>query len=117
MVVCNCSMFSCTLLYVHSSFAIILMGKRRLVALLSLSSWCVVMVERLFFAVPCVCLRFVIVVFPDHTHLLFLLLISRARYNDNYSSDLYKNNHICYTTSHSRKYLTIGLLVLKLPIK
>ena len=38
--VCNCSMFSCTLLYVHSSFAIILMGKRNLVALLSLSSCC-----------------------------------------------------------------------------
>ena len=30
------------------------------------------MVERLFFAVPRGCLRFVIVVFPDHTHLLFL---------------------------------------------
>ena len=32
---CNCSMFYCALLYVHSSFAIILMGKRELVALLS----------------------------------------------------------------------------------
>ena len=32
--VCNCSMFCCTLLYVHSSFAIILMGKKELVALL-----------------------------------------------------------------------------------
>ena len=31
-------MFCCTLLYVHSSFAIILMGKREQVALLSLSS-------------------------------------------------------------------------------
>ena len=29
------------------------------------------MVERLFLAVPMGCLRFVIVVFPDHTHLLF----------------------------------------------
>ena len=37
--VCNCSMFCCTLLYVHSSVAIILMGKRELVALLNLSSW------------------------------------------------------------------------------
>ena len=35
-------MFCYTLLYVHSSFAIILMGKRELVALLSLSSWCLV---------------------------------------------------------------------------
>ena len=59
------------LLYVHSSIAIILMGKRELVALLNLSSWCLVMVERLFLVVPWGCLRFVIVVFPDHTHLLF----------------------------------------------
>ena len=72
--VCNCSMFCCTLLYVHSSIAIILMGKRELVALLYLSSWCLAMVERLFLAVPQGCLRFVIVEFPDHTHLLFLIV-------------------------------------------
>ena len=71
--VCNCSMFCCTLLYVHSSIAVILMGKRELVALLGLSSWCLVMVRRLFLAVPLVGLRFVIVVFPDHTRLLFFL--------------------------------------------
>ena len=65
-------MFCCTLLYVHSRIAIILMGKRELVALLNLSSWCLVMVEPLFLAVPRGCLQFVIVVFPDHTHLLFL---------------------------------------------
>ena len=65
-------MFCCTLLHVHSSIAIILMGKRELVALLKLSSLCLVMVERLFLAVPRDCLRFVIVVYPDHTHLLFL---------------------------------------------
>ena len=76
MVVCNCSMFCCSLLYVHSSIAIILMGKRELVALLNLSSWCLVMVERLFLAVPWGCLRFVIVGFPDHTHLLFLSALS-----------------------------------------
>ena len=70
--VCNCSMFCCTLLYVHFSIAIILMGKRELIALLNLSSWCLVMVERLFLTVPRGCLQFVIVVFPDHTHLLFL---------------------------------------------
>ena len=69
--VCNCSMFCCTLLYVHSSIEIILMGKRELVALLNLSSWCLVMVERLFLGVPWGCLRFVILVFPDHTQLLF----------------------------------------------
>ena len=66
--VCNCSMFWCTLLYVHSSIAIILMGKRELVALLNLSFWCLVMVEWLFLAFSWGCLRFVIVVFPDHTH-------------------------------------------------
>ena len=33
------------------------------------------MVERLFLAVPRGYLRFVIVVFPDHTHLLFILNI------------------------------------------
>ena len=71
--VCNCSMFCCTLLYVHSSIAIILMGKRELIALLNLSSWCLVMVERLFLAMPRGCLQFVIVVFPDHTHLLFFI--------------------------------------------
>ena len=48
------------------------MGKRELVALLNLSSWCLVVVERLFLAVPWGCVRFMIVVFPDHTHLLFL---------------------------------------------
>ena len=65
-------MFCCTFLYVPSSFVIILMGKRELVALLSLSSWCLVIVVWLFLAVPWVSLQFVIVVFPDHTHLLFL---------------------------------------------
>ena len=73
MEVCNCSVFCCTLLYVHSSIAIILMGKRELIALLNLSSWCLVVNERLFLAVPRGCLQFVIVVFPDHTHLLFFM--------------------------------------------
>ena len=69
--VCNCSMFCCTLLNAHPSIAIILIGKRELIALLNLSSWCLVMVEWLFLAVPRGCLRFVIEVFPDYTHLLF----------------------------------------------
>ena len=75
--VCNCSMFCCTLLYVHSSIAIILISgeERELVALLNLSSWRLVMVERLFLAMPRGCLRFVIGVFPDHTHLLFFYSI------------------------------------------
>ena len=67
-------MFCCTLLYVHCSIAIILMGKRELIALLNLSSWCLVMFERLFFAVSKGCLRLVVVVFTDHTHLIFTVL-------------------------------------------
>ena len=66
-------MFCCMLLYVHSSSAIILMGKRELVALLNFSSWCLLMVEQLFLVVPRGCLQFVIVQFPDYTHLLYLL--------------------------------------------
>ena len=73
-------MFCCTLLYVHFSIAVILMGKRELIALLGLSSWCLVVVERLFLAVPWGCLQFVIVVFPDHTHLLFLGCLSVTNY-------------------------------------
>ena len=60
--VCDCSMFCCALLYVHS---------RELVALPGLSSWCLVVVVWLFFAVLWVFLWFVIVLFPDHTHLVF----------------------------------------------
>ena len=60
---CNCSVFCCALLCAHSSFAIISMGKIELVALLCLSSWCLVMAELLFLTVPEVCLQFVIVVF------------------------------------------------------
>ena len=56
--VCNCSMFCCTLLYVHSSIAIIMIRKRGLAALLNLSSWCLVMVEWLFLAVSWGCLQF-----------------------------------------------------------
>ena len=58
---------------VPSIFAICLMGKRELAALLSMSSWCLVIVVWLFLAVLWVCLQFVVVVFPDHTHLLFLI--------------------------------------------
>ena len=73
--VCICSVFCCTLFYVHSSIAIFLMGKRELVDLFNLSSWCLVMVEWLFLATSSGCLRFVIVVFADHTHLLFSTIL------------------------------------------
>ena len=49
------------------------------------------MVERLFLAVPQGCLQFVIVVFPDHTHLLFLsgfcLYLSLLPYSVNKSNE------------------------------
>ena len=70
---CNCSMFYCVLLCVHSSFAIISMGKKEQIALLCLSSWCLVVVVWLFRTMPWVCLQFVIVVLADHTHLLFFI--------------------------------------------
>ena len=43
------------------------MGKRELVALFFLSSWCLVSVVLLFLTMPQICLQFVNVVFPDHT--------------------------------------------------
>ena len=81
-------MFCCMLLNVHSSIAIILMGKRELIVLLNLSLWCLVMVERLFLSMPRGCLRFVIVVFPDHTHLLLLWI----KYKD-FASQLYAKSN------------------------
>ena len=68
---CKCSMFCCALLYVHSSFAILLMGMRESVALLSWSSWCLMIVVWLLLVVPWVCLQFVNVAFPDYARLLF----------------------------------------------
>ena len=67
------SLFCYALLCVHSSFAIILKRKRKLVALLLLSYRCIVTMNVLwlFLRVPWVGLQCVIVVFPDHTLLLF----------------------------------------------
>ena len=74
------SLFCCALLCVLSSFTIILKGKRELVALLLLSYGYLVTVNFLwlFFMVPWVGLLFVIVVFPDHTHLLFEPVLNRG---------------------------------------
>ena len=62
----KCSMFCCVLLCVHSSFAII-SGCFALFVLL-----CIIVVW-LFLTMRSVCLQFEIVVFPDHTHFLFLV--------------------------------------------
>ena len=52
------------------------MVKRELVALLKLSSWCIVsvIVLWLFLMVPKAGLQRVLVIVPDNTHLLFWLL-------------------------------------------
>ena len=58
---------------VHYRFAIILKRKRKLVALQMLSCRCIVTMNVLWLFVTAwwVGLQYVIVVFPDHTHLLF----------------------------------------------
>ena len=57
-------MLCCVLVCVISIFAIILVGKRGLAALLCLISWCLVIVMLLFPTVPWVGLQNVTVVFP-----------------------------------------------------
>ena len=68
---CNCSVFCCALLCVHSSFCNRLDGEESAGCFACLSSWCLVIVVWLFPTMPWVCVQFVIVVFLDHTHLLF----------------------------------------------
>ena len=67
------SLICCALFYVHSSFAIVFKRKRKQVALFLLSYRCLftLNVMWLFLMVPWVGLRCVIVVFADHTNLLF----------------------------------------------
>ena len=53
-------------------FVSILVLQSYLVTLLCLSCWCIIVVW-LFLTMRSVCLQFEIVVFPDHTHFLFLV--------------------------------------------
>ena len=71
------SLFCYALLCVHSSFAIILKSKRKLVALLLLSYRCsdTINVLWLFLTVTWVGLQCMIVAFPDHTDLLLKILL------------------------------------------
>ena len=96
--------------YVNSSIAIILMGKRELVTLLNVSSWCLLMVERLFLAVLWGCMQFVIVVFPDHTHLLLLTLLYQPAWNT-YGNINDVDNALCITST-----LTLCRLKNKYPL-
>ena len=67
------SLFCYALLCVHSSFAIILKRKRKVVALLLLSYRCIVTINVpwFFFTVPWAGLQCVTMVWSDHIHLLF----------------------------------------------
>ena len=49
------------------------------VVFIILSSWCLVTVVLLFLTVPWVCLQLVIVIFTDHTHLLFLCYFNLSK--------------------------------------
>ena len=74
------SLFCYALLCVLSGFAIILKRKRELVALLLLSYRCIVTINVLwlFLTVPWVGLQYVILVFPDHFHLLLDTIILKS---------------------------------------
>ena len=66
------------------------------------------MVERLILAVPQGCLRFVIVVFPDHTHLLFWnkQLFNDQKKRQNAGNKL-RNYRIFKTNIKQEKYTQI----------
>ena len=87
----------CFVVLYFMSILVILMGKRELVAWLNLSSWCLMMVEWLFLAVPLGCLRFVIVVFPEHTNLLFFIHLCEVLQTVEESTN--NNNNIPFESS------------------
>ena len=76
------SLFCYALLCDHSSFAIILKRKRKLVRFLSLSYRCIVTTKIyvlwLFLMVPWFGLQCVIVEFPDHTHFFLSVYLHLA---------------------------------------
>ena len=67
------------------------MGKRELVALLYLSSWCLVVDIWLFLTVPWVGLQFVIVVYPDSVACFHLKLTN----NEMFLTPLYTMYTFC----------------------
>ena len=74
--------------------------------MLSLSSLCLVIVVWLFLTVPWVCLKFVIVLFPDHTHLLFFVVFAGGSCLALRSKRLY-----CVISSLSIRELNVLLIV------
>ena len=94
----------------------LMMGKRELIALLNLSSWCLVMAERLFLAVPRGWLQSVIVVFPDHTYLLFFMGPGTRCFPYQWvpTAELWVQNTVCNVLMTSLKYFCIlGLAEIK----
>ena len=65
---CNCFMFCCALLCCNYRYGEEGAGCFALFVFLMIVVW-------LFLAVTWVCLQFVILVFPDHTYLLFLEIV------------------------------------------
>ena len=75
----------------HSSIAIILKRKRKLVALLLVSCICIVTINVLWFslAMPWLGLQCVIVIFSDHTH---FLIVHKAQITADRQNQLYYNH-------------------------
>ena len=108
------SLFCYVLLCVHSSFAIILKRKRKLDALLLLSYKCIVTINvmLLFLTVPWVGLQCVILVIPDHTHLLFSFMQPFPRQNHLFLR--YHTLRTCYQTNLLSKVYRITDVMLSL---
>ena len=87
--ICNCSMFCCAFLCVQPNFAIISKGRYAscfsLFVFLVSPDCCVALPHDVTF-----CLQFVIVVFPDHNHLLFFSIQECIRI---YEADVKKERH------------------------
>ena len=65
-------------------------------------------VERLFLTVPRGCLQFVIVVFPDHTHLLFLVSLLKKSFHSKNASG--SSTLLLYFILH--KFIILALIML-----
>ena len=58
-------------------------------------TWCLVTALWLFLAVPWVCLQFVIVVFPDHTHIFVRFFLTKQGKLVIYNSFISSNFSYC----------------------
>ena len=109
------SLFCYALLRVHSSFEIILKRKRKLVAMLLLSYRCIVTINImwLLLTVPWVGLQFVIVVFPDPTHLVYITVYCNSILYYCFFLCICMNCYWCFAyNSQSNKTLLYSILYL-----